>query len=87
MTINSIIHPEVRKLYPGADTPDFDFDTSSDEVLIMNYRSKRKLCALAEGFVEGAATHFGETVTIQHPLCLHRGDACCRLELSFKKKQ
>lgn len=85
LTLNSIIHPEVRKLYPGAATPDFDFDTSSPEVLVMGYRSKRRLCALAEGFIEGAATHFGEGVCIQHPSCMHRGDASCHIELSFAK--
>jgi len=86
LTLNGIIHPEVRKLYPGADTPEFDFDTSSPEVLVMNYRSKRKLCALVEGFTEGAAAHYSETVSIQHPLCMHRGDECCRLEFSFERK-
>ena len=86
LTLNDIIHPEVRKLYPGADTPEFDFDTSSPDVLVMNYRSKRKLCSLVEGFTEGTAEHFGETVSIKHPLCMHRGDACCRLEFSFTGK-
>ena len=28
LTLNEIIHPEVRKLYPGADVPEFDFDLS-----------------------------------------------------------
>ena len=87
LTLNGIIHPEVRKLYPGADTPDFEFDTSSPEVLVMIYRSKRKLCSLVEGFAEGAADHFDEAVRIQHPQCMHRGDENCRLELSFAKKQ
>ena len=73
------IHPEVRKLYPGADTPEFDFDASSPEVLVMNYRSKRKLCSLVEGFTEGAASHYNEAVAIKHPLCMHRGDEACRL--------
>jgi hypothetical protein len=86
LTLNGIIHPEVRKLYPGADTPEFDFDISSPDVLVMNYRSKRKLCSLVEGFTEGSAAHFNETVTIRHPLCMHRGDESCRIELSFEKK-
>lgn len=86
LTLNAIIHPEVRKLYPGADPPVFDFDTSSPGMLVMRYHSKRKLCALAEGFVEGAAAHFGETAAIAHPLCMHRGDASCRLELSFTER-
>ncbi len=87
LTLNRIIHPEVRKLYPGADPPNFEFDTTSPDLLILSYYSKRKLCALAEGFVEGAAAHFGETVTIAHSLCMHRGDGHCRIELSFSKTQ
>lgn len=83
LTLNDIIHPEVRKLYPGADVPVFDFDTSSDEVLVMGYTSPRKLCAFAEGLIEGAADHYGQTVAIEQPKCMHRGDAKCVLELSF----
>ncbi len=86
LTLNGIIHPEVRKLYPGADTPDFEFDASSPEVLVMTYRSKRKLCALAEGLIEGAAHEFHETVHIEHPECMHRGDPHCRLDLAFAGK-
>jgi hypothetical protein len=86
LTLNDVIHPEVRKLYPGADTPEFEFDTTSPEVLVMTYRSKRKLCALAEGLVEGAAEHFRETVTIAHPVCMTRGADCCRMELRFAPK-
>lgn len=85
LTINAIIHPEVRKLYPGADTPDFDLDASSPDVLVMGYRSKRKLCALAEGLIDGAARHYGERVSIHHGECMHRGDPQCRLTLSFAR--
>lgn len=83
LTLNGIIHPEVRKLYPGADTPDFEIDATSPDVLVMVYRSKRKLCALAEGLIDGTANHYHETVTINHCACMHRGDASCRLEMTF----
>ena len=85
LTLNSIIHPEVRKIYPGADVPDFRFDTSSDEVLVMEYKSGRKLCMFAEGLMEGAAEYFGEGVVIQQPRCMHRGDEKCVLRISFQK--
>ena len=29
LTLNDIIHPEVRKLYPGADVPDFAYELST----------------------------------------------------------
>jgi Haem-NO-binding len=81
LTLNEIIHPEVRKLYPGADVPLFDFDTSSDEVLVMGYSSARKLCAFAEGLLLGAGDVFGEEVAINQPKCMNRGDEQCRLEI------
>jgi hypothetical protein len=85
LSLNGIIHPEVRKLYPGADVPVFDFDTSSDEVLVMGYDSSRKLCAFAEGLIEGAASHYGERAEIGHPQCMNRGDEKCILEISFPR--
>ena len=84
LTLNDIIHPEVRKLYPGADVPEFDFETTGDADLVMGYRSPRKLCALAEGFIRGAATHFGEDVDIDQPSCMHRGAESCVLACRFR---
>jgi hypothetical protein len=83
LTLNSIIHPEVRKLYPGADVPVFDYDTSSEDVLVMGYESARKMCSFAEGLIEGTAAHYGETATIEQPKCMKRGDEKCVLEISF----
>lgn len=83
LTLNDIIHPEVRKIYPGADVPDFTFDSSTDGVLIIGYVSARKLCALAEGFVLGAAQHYDEQVVIEQAECMHRGDARCMLNVQF----
>lgn len=84
LSLNDIIHTEVRKLYPGADVPVFEFDTSSPEVLVMGYRSPRRLCALAEGFIEGAAAHYGEEATLEQPQCMIRGDGKCVLRVSLR---
>ena len=83
LTLNDMIHPEVRKLYPGADVPDFDYDTTSADMLVMRYRSARQMCAFAEGLIHGAADHFGEQATIEQPSCMHRGDDHCVLEVSL----
>ena len=85
VTLNDIIHPEVRKLYPGADVPVFDFDTSSDDVLVMGYSSPRKMCAFAEGLIEGAAAHYSERAAIGQPKCMSRGDEKCVLEIVFER--
>ncbi|MEQ9618314.1 MAG: heme NO-binding domain-containing protein [Deltaproteobacteria bacterium] len=86
LTLNNIIHPEVRKIYPGADVPEFDYDVSSEEVLVMGYSSARRLCAFAEGLIEGAAAHYGEDVIIEQPKCMNRGDEKCILRISFRKR-
>ena len=86
LTLNDVIHPEVRKLYPGADVPTFDFDASQPDRLVMGYRSARRLCAFGEGLVEGAAAHYGETVTITQPECMRRGNARCVLEIRIGER-
>jgi hypothetical protein len=80
-SVNSIIHPEVRKLYAGAGCPHFHFAGAPGGALILGYNSPRRLCALAHGFIEGAADYYGETVRVDHPLCMHRGDSQCRLAI------
>jgi hypothetical protein len=88
LTLNDIIHPEVRKAYPGADVPVFDFDPPpelalEENQLAIGYRSARRLCALAEGFILGAGDHYGERVDIDHPRCMHDGHERCTLVCTF----
>jgi hypothetical protein len=81
LTLNDIIHPAVRQFYPGADVPDFDFERRGEHALVMGYQSKRQLCAFAEGLIEGAADHYGETATITQAKCMLRGDPKCVLAI------
>jgi len=84
MTLNDIIHPEVRKIYPGAMVPQFDYDTtSSQRVLVIGYRSTRLLCALAAGLIDGAAAHYGETVRVEQSQCTKREDPVCEFRITF----
>jgi heme-NO-binding protein len=82
LALNDIIHPEVRKLYPGADVPWFDCDASRPDVLILGYRSQRRLCEFAEGLLLGAGDWFGEQITVDQPRCMHRGDDHCELRIA-----
>lgn len=83
LTLNDIIHPEVRKLYPGADAPEFGFDDTDPATLVLTYESARKLCALAEGFLLGAADHYHERVELHHGQCMHDGAASCVIHCRF----
>lgn len=83
LTLNSVIHPEVRKVNPGASPPHFVFSDLPDGGLRMEYRSPRGLCSLAEGMIVGAGAHYGQLVTIARPACRARGDDTCLLDLAF----
>ena len=78
-SVNSIIHPEVRKLYAGAGCPHFHFHDMPDGSLRVGYNSTRRLCALAHGFIEGAAHQFGESAKVEHEACMNHGDERCDL--------
>ncbi len=82
LTLNDIIHTEVRKIYPGADVPVFDFELVPGGVAL-GYHSQRRLCQLGSGLIEGAADHFHERVTIEQPECMLRGDVKCLLVCTF----
>ena len=84
LTLNDVIHTEVRKIYPGSEVPVFEYDSSSPDVLFMGYRSRRKLCALAHGFTEAAAAHFGEDLIFEQTECMHRGDKRCLFRIALK---
>jgi hypothetical protein len=83
LSVNTIIHPEVLKIYPGASVPMFEFRDAPDGGLFMGYRSPRRLCALVQGFAEGAGKHFGENVVFEHRTCMLDGHESCLCHISF----
>lgn len=85
LTINDVIHPEVRKLYPGAKVPTFDVDEDPDDGdLLLRYRSERGLCSFAEGLLLGTADRYDERVDVHQPDCVHEGDPHCDLMLDVE---
>jgi hypothetical protein len=72
--IESIIHAEVRKLYPDAELPHFEVERSGDAQLVLIYDSRRHFEDLAEGLMQGCVTHFGGGIDIRREL-LGEGDA------------
>jgi hypothetical protein len=83
LSVNTIIHPEVRKLYSGAACPHFHFAETRNS-LTLGYRSPRKMCDLAHGFAEAVAAHYGETVSFSQPVCMHDGAPSCQLVLTWE---
>ena len=63
-SIDQYIHPEVLKLYPDAELPRFEAEIKSDNEMMLNYMSSRKMSDLAIGLIKGAANHFEEDVDV-----------------------
>lgn len=83
LTLNDIIHPEVRKLYPGASVPHFIYQEPDANSLVLIYDSPKKLCAFAEGLITGAASHYGTPVRISQSGCMLKGDINCHIHIDF----
>ena len=63
-TIERHVHVEVRKLYPDAELPTFSTERTGPDSMVMVYQSRRPFADLAEGLIEGCASHFAERITI-----------------------
>ena len=72
-----LIHAMVRVEKPGAEPPVLEAVRIGPDELHLVYSSRRRLCLLAAGLVRGLARHFGETVEIDEPGCMLRGDPFC----------
>lgn len=83
LTVDRVIHVEVRKLHPGAQLPEFDYEDEADDELTMFYTSPRKLCFLAEGLIDASAEHFNTKYTLDHSQCMHDGADHCTLKIKM----
>lgn len=59
LNIDSIIHAEVRRLYPNAYVPEILTEKHEDGIKLI-YTSKRRLTKVMEGLIHGGADFYGE---------------------------
>jgi hypothetical protein len=64
LSVHSFIHVEVRKLYPDAELPAFEYPVSEANRLVMIYRSRRPFGDFAAGLLQGCVEYFKEPVEI-----------------------
>ncbi len=62
--IQGFIHVEVRKIYPDAELPHFDYERPGEDELVLIYQSKRPFADLCEGLIQQCVTHFNENIDI-----------------------
>ncbi|CAH1531427.1 Guanylate cyclase [Vibrio jasicida] len=64
--VEDFIHVEVKKLYPDANPPQFDFISEAESEMVFDYRSARCMAHVCVGLIQGCANHFNETIKIKH---------------------
>ncbi len=84
LTVETRIHELVRATIPNAAPPQLHVVRLDADRLQIEYASRRHLCVLLRGLVEGTAMHYGETSQIDETSCMLRGDDACRLEVRLK---
>jgi hypothetical protein len=62
--VQSHIHTEVRKLYPGSNPPNVSC-VAEDDMLKVIYESHRPFAMVAFGLLEGCCVYFDDTVSVQ----------------------
>ncbi|WP_295657748.1 heme NO-binding domain-containing protein [uncultured Nocardioides sp.] len=83
LTLNAVIHPEVRKVRAHGNPPEFWFEQREPGGLVVHYRSERRLCALAEGMIAGASAYFGERAELSQTRCVRDGADHCVIDADF----
>jgi len=71
------IHHAIHKHNPSRKPPSIKTNRISPNELIINYKSKRKMCPIVRGIVRGLGKHFDEVIKIKETQCMHNGfDEC-----------
>ncbi len=86
LSVDGVIHVEVAKLMEGSVLPKFEYSGDNPDQLQIHYSSKRGLCHLMEGLLDGVAEHFGETITHTQSACAHEGAEHCTFDIKFEKR-
>ena len=83
LTVETPIHDTVRETMPDAKPPQLGVRDLGENGLEILYSSPRRICALLRGLVEGTGRIYGETLEVEEPECMHRGDPACRVVVRF----
>lgn len=81
-TVEDIVHTEVRKLFDGVYLPVITAVSQTSNTIVLRYESKRKMCELAEGLIQGAADFYQVNINMTQKACYHTGDDHCLIEVT-----
>jgi hypothetical protein len=82
--VDDVVHPEVKKLYPDTELPEFKLVSRTENELVTIYISAKPLMDLARGLMIGCATHYKEELDVQYEM-LPKIDATFRAKFTLRK--
>ena len=86
LIVNDLVHLEVKKFYQNADVPHFIYHDNKNDELLIEYHSKRQLCAFMEGLLDGVAEEFNTPMRFHQTQCVHVGHDHCLFNISFGER-
>ena len=66
--VDDVVHPEVKKLYPETELPEFELLSRDENELVTIYKSTKPLMDLARGLMMGCAAHYKENIEISYEM-------------------
>ncbi|HEY8380341.1 MAG TPA: heme NO-binding domain-containing protein [Nannocystis sp.] len=84
--VHGYIHVEVRKLYPDAELPSFEYARPDPDTLVMIYRSHRPFADLAAGLIDAAIEHWGGGITVAREPLDEPGRTAVRFTLTRQSR-
>ncbi|MCU7811209.1 MAG: heme NO-binding domain-containing protein [Candidatus Thiodiazotropha sp. (ex Notomyrtea botanica)] len=76
------IHDVIHKHNPNRKPPRLSSQRESEDVLIVNYQSHRKLCPVVRGIIRGLGEMFSEYFDIDETQCMHHGMEKCIMHVT-----
>jgi predicted hydrocarbon binding protein len=77
------IHELVTRNLQGAHPPKFEYEFQSEQALLIHYTSKRSLCPILRGLIEGVGLYFNEDLKITETACMKNGSPKCTIKVHF----
>ncbi|MBW3593040.1 MAG: heme NO-binding domain-containing protein [Actinobacteria bacterium] len=83
LTVEERIHELVRATIPNARPPQLGVVPLGADGVRVTYTSRRQLCVLLRGLVEGTARHYGSAAAIVETECMREGASACLFDVRF----
>src|SRR5437899_2576314 len=78
-------HLQMRQVSEAIAPPIFQYESLTNDGLLLTYDSHRKLCPLLRGALEGAGLRYGERTHIFELQCMREGARACEFEVYFRR--